>query len=126
VTAARIVREIEAFPKYVAVILFDGITGISAELRRRAIETGLPYQELSRGEFVDACMDVTEMIHAGRLAVDDPLLDAQMPMVARRDVGSDGAFCFTRGKSLGPIDAFLSMTFAAHGIASMAGVPRVH
>ena len=106
-------------------IAFDSISGVSAELRRRGIETGLPYQELNRHEFVEACMDVTEMIHAGRLAVDDPLLDAQLPLVARRDVGADGAFCFSRGNSLGPIDAFLSMTFAAHGIASMVGVPRV-
>lgn len=125
VTAQRIITEIEAFPEYVAVILFDSISGISAELRRRATETGLPYQELNRPEFVAACMDVTEMIHAGRLAVDDPLLDAQLPLVARREVGADGAFCFSRGKSLGPIDAFLSMTFAAHGIASMVGIPRI-
>jgi hypothetical protein len=70
-------------------------------------------------------MDVTEMIHSGRLAVDDPLLDAQMPMVAQRKVGADGAFCFSRGDSLGPIDAFLSMTFAAHGIAGHMGFGRV-
>jgi hypothetical protein len=125
VTAGRIIGEIEAFPDYVAVIVFDSISGVSAELRRRGELTGLPYRELNRHEFVEACMDVTEMIHAGRLAVDDPLLDAQLPMVARRDVGADGAFCFSRGNSLGPIDAFLSMTFAAHGIASMSAIPRV-
>jgi hypothetical protein len=119
VTAARIIGELEAFPGYVAAILFDSISGIGPELRRRKDETGLPYQELTRGDFVSACMDVTEMIHAGRLAVDDPLLDAQMPMVARRNVGADGAFCFSRGDSLGPIDAFLSMTFAAHGVAGL-------
>jgi hypothetical protein len=125
VTAARIIAALEAFPDYVAVIVFDSISGISAELRRRGAETGLPYTELTRNEFVAACMDVSEMIHSGRLAVDDPLLDAQMPLVARRDVGADGAFCFSRGNSLGPIDAFLSMTFAAHGIASMAAVPGI-
>lgn len=126
VTASRIIAEIEAFPEYVAVILFDGISGVAPELRRRGNETGLPYRELKRHEFVEACMDVTEMIHAGRLAVDDPLLDAQVPNVARRNVGADGAFCFSRGDSLGPIDAFLSMTFAAHGIKSMAMVPQIH
>jgi hypothetical protein len=125
VTAARIIATIEAFPDYVAAIVFDSISGVSAELRRRGLETGLPYIELSRAEFVAACMDVTEMIHSGRLAVDDPLLDAQMPNVARREVGADGAFCFSRGNSLGPIDAFLSMTFAAHGIASLAPVPSI-
>jgi hypothetical protein len=125
VTAARIIAELEAFPGYVASIVFDSISGIGPELRRRAQETGLPYVELSRGDFVAACMDVTEMIHSGRLAVDDPLLDAQMPMVAKRSVGADGAFCFSRGDSLGPIDAFLSMTFAANGIASFAGFGRV-
>ena len=126
VTAQRIISELEAFPEYVAVILYDGISGVAPELRRRGEETGLPYRELKRNEFVSACMDVTELIHSARLAVDDPLYDAQMPMVARRNVGSDGAFCFSRGDSLGPIDAFLSMTFAAHGIKSMAMVPQIH
>lgn len=126
VTAERIIAELEAFPGYVASILFDSISGIGASLRRRGLDTGLPYTEIDRGDFVRACMDVTEMIHAGRLAVDDPLLDAQMPMVARRNVGADGAFCFSRGDSLGPIDAFLSMTFAAHGIAEMVGFAKVH
>jgi hypothetical protein len=125
VTAARIIAELEAFPGYVASIVFDSISGIGPELRRRAQETGLPYTELTRGDFVSACMDVTEMIHSGRLAVDDPLLDAQMPMVAKRSVGADGAFCFSRGDSLGPIDAFLSMTFAASAMAGFLGFGRV-
>lgn len=125
VTAARIIAELEGFPGYVAAIVFDSISGIGPELRRRAQETGLPYTELTRGDFVAACMDVTEMIHSGRLAVDDPLLDAQMPMVARRSVGADGAFCFSRGDSLGPIDAFLSMTFAASTMAGFLGFGRV-
>lgn len=125
VTAARIITELEAFPEYVVEIAFDSISGVSAELRRRGEETGLPYKELSRNEFVAACMDVTEMIHSGRLAVDDPLLDVQVPLVARREVGADGAFCFSRGNSLGPIDAFLSMTFAAHAIASIWPAPMI-
>ena len=35
---------------------------------------------------VSACMDADEMILSGRLAVDDPLLDAQIPLAARRPV----------------------------------------
>jgi phage terminase large subunit-like protein len=59
------------------------------------------------------------------LPVDDPLLDAQIPNAARRMVGMDGAFCFSRAQSLGPIDAIIAMTFAAHSIASGAPVPNI-
>jgi hypothetical protein len=65
-------------------------------------------------------MDTTEMILSGRLAVDDPLLDEQVAVTGRRDVGQDGAFRFSRGHSAGPIAAFMSMTMAAHLIAKHA------
>jgi hypothetical protein len=126
VTAGRVIAEIEKFPSDgLASIAYDAISGIAPELRRHAEETGLPYEELGRKEFVAACMDVDEMIHAGRLAVDDPLLDAQVGHVARRPIGTDGQFCFSRGLSLGPIDAFLSMTFAAHAIAYQLPMPKI-
>jgi hypothetical protein len=65
-------------------------------------------------------MDVAEMIQSGRLAVDDPLLDAQVPLAGRRNYGQDGAFRFSREHSNGPIDAVLAMTMAAHLIAGGA------
>jgi len=119
VTSARIVKEIESFPDLaaVSVIAFDAQSGLAPELRRRAEETGLPYDELSPAAVAAACMDVTEMIGATRLAVRDPLIDAQIATAGRRDVGQDGAFRFSVRHSLGPIDAVLGMAFAAHAIA---------
>lgn len=80
------------------------------------METGFPWDELKPSAVVSACMDVTEMIQAARLAVGDPLIDAQIVGAARRAVGQDGAFRFSRQQSLGPIDAVMAMTFSAHGI----------
>lgn len=127
ITADRLVKEVESFGdlEHVAVIAYDGVSGAAPGFRRHAVESGLPYQEIKRGDFVAACMDVAEMIQSGRLAVDDPLLDAQMPLVARRPVGLEGQFCFARGTSLGPIDAFLSMTFAAHAITTSEPMPQI-
>jgi hypothetical protein len=126
VTSKRITAEIARFEEPLAAIVYDSISGAAAEFRRHGVESGLPYQEVKRGDFVTACMDVTEMIQAGRLAVDDPLLDAQIPNAARRMVGMDGAFCFSRAQSLGPIDAIIAMTFAAHQVASGAPVPNIY
>jgi hypothetical protein len=117
VSAERIVAEIASFPEPVSVIAYDGASGLAPALRRHAAETGLPYDELKPGAIVSACMDVTEMIQARRIAVDDPLIDAQIAGAARRSVGRDGAFRFAIHASLGPIDAVLAMTYAAHGIA---------
>jgi hypothetical protein len=125
VTSRLITNAIAKFEEPLSAIMFDSISGAAAEFRRHATDTGLPYEEVKRGDFVTACMDVTEMIQAGRLAVDDPLLDAQIPNAARRMVGMDGAFCFSRAQSLGPIDAIIAMTFAAHSIASGAPAPQI-
>lgn len=127
ITAEKVIGEISAFPEMSVTmeIVYDGISGIAPELRRAAEATPLPYVELNRKEFVAACMDVAELIHSGRLAVDDRLIDAQVPFVARRDVGSDGMFCYSRGLSLGPIDAFMSMTFAAHSAISLLPPPKI-
>jgi hypothetical protein len=118
VTAARIVEAIHAFPELsrVVAIGYDFASGAASAFRRDAEETGLPYDELKPSAVVSACMDVSEMIGAGRLAVDDPLVDAQIAGAARRPVGQDGAFRFARNASLGPIDAVLAMTFAAHAV----------
>ena len=64
------------------------------------------------------------MIHAGGSPWTIPLLDAQIPKAARRIVGMDGAFCFSRGQSR-PHRRPVAMTFAAHGIASGSPMPNI-
>jgi hypothetical protein len=125
VTAARITREVEKFPDVLAVVAYDQVSGAAASLQRHSDETGLPYDPLKPAAIVAACMDVDEMIRAGRLAVDDPLLDAQIPLAARRPVGADGAFRFSRAASLGPIDAVMAMVLAAHAIAYTGPEPKI-
>jgi hypothetical protein len=119
VTAARIIREVDAFPDQASlqVIAFDGQSGGAPEFRRQRDEKRGPWDELLPSAVVSACMDVTEMVQAGRLAVRDPLIDAQVAGGSRRAVGQDGAFRFSVRDSLGPIDAVLGMAFAAHAIA---------
>jgi hypothetical protein len=107
------------------VIAYDAKSGGASEFQRHADETGWPYDALTPGAMVDATMDFTEMIMAGKLAVDDPLLDAQIPLVVKRDVGADGAYRFSRGDSLGPIDAVEAALLAAHAISFLA-LPGIH
>ncbi len=119
VTAARLIHEVASFPEPASlqVIAFDGQSGGAPEFRRQRDEQRGPWEELLPSAVVAACMDVTEMVQAGRLAVRDPLIDAQVAGGSRRPVGQDGAFRFSVRDSLGPIDAVLGMTFAAHAIA---------
>ena len=117
VTVERIIAEVEAFPDPVKVIAYDQMSGAASGFARHGKETGYPWDELKPAAIWAACMDVDEMILSRRLAVDDPLLDAQIPLAARRPVGQDGAFRFSRRASLGPIDGVMAMTFAAHAIA---------
>lgn len=125
VSAARIIAEVEKFPDPLAVIAYDQVSGAAASFLRHAEESILPYDPLKPTAVVAACMDIDEMIRAGRLAVDDPLLDAQIPLAARRPVGQDGAFRFSRAASLGPIDGVMAMTFAAHAIAYTGPQPKI-
>jgi hypothetical protein len=125
VTAARVIHEIEKFPDPVAVIAYDQVSGAAASFLRHGEETGLPWDALKPAAIVAACMDAAEMIRSGRLAVDDPLLDAQIPLTSRRPVGQDGAFRFSRAASLGPIDAVMAMALAAHAIAYQAPMPKI-
>jgi hypothetical protein len=125
VTAAHIIEEVERFPDPVRVIAFDSVSGAAASFERRGLETGQPWDALKPGAMVACSMDFYEMTLSGRLAVDDPLLDAQIPLVAKRAVGQDGAFRFARGSSLGPIDAVIAAALAAHGIAYTAP-PNIH
>jgi len=92
---------------------------------RHGQESGYSYDPLGPKAMTAATMDVTEMIMAGRLAVDDPLLDFQIGMVVKRMVGPDGAFRFSRSDSLGPIDAVEAALLAAHSIAFLK-MPGLH
>ena len=123
VTTARIIAEVEAFPEIenVLVIAYDQVSGGAPAFLRHHEETGLPWDPLKPAAMVAATMDVTERILAGTLAVDDPLIDAQAAMVAKRPVGQDGAFRFSRQASSGPIDAFMAMTLAVHAVAFIGG-----
>jgi len=119
VTVKTIIDAVDAFPDKAAlqVIAFEAQSGGAPEFRRQRDEQKGPWDELLPSAVVAACMDVTEMVQAGRLAVRDDLIDAQVAGGSRRAVGQDGAFRFSVRDSLGPIDAVLAMAYAAHAIA---------
>lgn len=125
VTSKRIIDAIHEFSEPLAYIAHDSVIAAASALERDQLDNGLPYDALKPGAMVDMSMDVDEMISSGRLAVDDPLLDAQAPNVARRNVGQEGAFRYTRGASEGPIDAFMAMGLAAHAIAYTLRLPTI-
>jgi phage terminase large subunit-like protein len=126
VSVADIVRELLAFPDPVSRIVWDSVSGAHSEFVRTSADAwATEWIAQKPHEVVAACMDVTQMIQSGQLAVDDPLLDVQLPNVARRPVGQDGAFRFSRAHSLGPIDAFMALTLAAHAAASVEQMPRI-
>jgi hypothetical protein len=127
VTAARIIADCVGFPEIdqVLAIAFDQVSGAAPAFLRHHEETGLPWDGLKPAAMVAACMDVTEQILAATLAVNDPLLDAQIALVAKRPVGQDGAFRFSRQASTGPIDAVMAMTLAAHSISEFGTGPLV-
>ena len=126
-TPGQITDAIDAFAieRWPQVIAYDASSGGAGEFERHGRESGQNYDPLKPGAMVAATMDVSEMIMAGRLAVDDPLLDYQLPKVVKRMVGADGAFRFSRGESLGPIDAIEAMVLAAHAIAFIQ-MPGLH
>jgi hypothetical protein len=126
ITADRLVAEVAAFPDPVEVIAYDSISGATPRFRRDREETGRPWDELTPGMVVDACVDVSDMIRSARLGVDDPLVDAQVGMTARRSIGSEGAFRFSRQDSAGPIDAVMAMTFAAHAAVYAQRAPTLY
>lgn len=126
VTAERLVREVEAFPDPVQTVAYDTVSGAAAAFTREVETSPLPWEALKPGAMVDACMDAAQMIISGKLAVDDPLLDAQIAWTARRNVGTEGAFRFSRTHSAGPIDGIIAMTLAAHAIAYRAKVPSIY
>ncbi len=125
VTSSRVVDAVHDFTQPLAYIAYDKVLGVSSAFERDAADGHLPWDGLTPGAMVDACQDVGEMISSGRLAVYDPLLDAQAPLVAKRMVGTEGAFRYSRGLSGEPIDAFLAMTLAAHAIAYTLRLPTI-
>lgn len=127
VTPEQITAAVERFllERPVQTIAFDATSGGAGEFERHAVLAGLAYDGLKPGAMVAATMDATELIMAGRLAVDDPLLDFQVPSVVKRNIGQDGAFRFSRGQSLGPIDAIEAVVLAAHAINRLAAKPQI-
>jgi hypothetical protein len=127
VTADQVIEAVQGFPDLLLVqaVVYDSNAGGASAFERHADGSWLPWRALKPSEVVAACMDVTEMILSGRLAVDDPLIDSQIAHTGRRPVGVEGAFRFSRHASEGAIDAVLAMTFAAHGILSLPGAPRI-
>ena len=121
-----IVDIIRAFPQPVSTVVYDSVSGGAPSFERAGAEAwGVEWRALKPAQVVSACMDITEMIQSGRLAVDDPLLDAQIVLTARRNVGQEGAFRFTRQDSGGPIDGIMAMTFAVHVAANLPAPPSI-
>lgn len=125
VSSARIIDAVHAFSRPLAYVAFDRASGGAAAFDRDAAETSIPWDGLKPGAMVDASMDVADMIASGRLAHDDPLLDAQAPAVGRRGVGSEGAFRYSHKASEADIDAFLAAMLAAHAIAYTLRKPQI-
>jgi hypothetical protein len=126
ITVERLAAELDSFPEAVAAVIYDGVSGAAAGLDRHGVTRwGTEYRSLKPHQVVAACMDTTEIVLSGRLAVDDPLLDAQIAWTVRRGVGSEGAFRFTRTGSSGPIDAVMAMTLAVRGVAELLPAPTI-
>jgi hypothetical protein len=115
-TAATIVDAVRSFPGSVIAVAFEGAAAGAPAFEADAYQTGHPWDKLSPSAVVAASMDVAELVQSAMLAVDDPLIDAQVASAGRRKVGLEGAFRFARSASAGPIDAFLAMVYAAHAI----------
>lgn len=125
--AQTIIDAVMGFPDIdqVLAICYEQVSGGAPAFLRHQEETGYPWDPLKPGAMVAACMDITERILAGTMAVDDPLLDAQMAHLAKRPFGQDGAFRFSRQDSTGAIDGVMAMTLSAHSIAYLGGGPLI-
>ena len=127
-TPQMVTAAIEEFQneQQVQTIAYDALAGGASEFERHAAEQSLPYDPLRGGAVTQAVMDVSELIMARRLAVDDPLLDYQIPLVVKRTTSPDGAYRFSRTQSLGPIDAVEAMVYAAHAITYNERTPNIY
>jgi hypothetical protein len=124
-TAERVIRAVHDFPEFISTAAYDARGAAASAFDRDALETGLPWEAMGNSAMIAACMDVSEMVMSGRIAADDPLLDAQVAWTSRREVGTDGAFRFSRPASGGPIDAVYAMTLAAHAMAYRGQGPTI-
>ena len=125
-TAATIAAELDAFPRPAATVSFEGVIGPAQELARHGEQVwGTEYRSLRPNQVVAACIDWMNLLQASRLAAGDPLLDAQIPLVAKRPVGQDGAYRWSRAHSTGPIDAVFAATFAAAAAVSAGKPPAI-
>lgn len=115
-TAQNVIDAVRAFPGSVVAVAFEGAAAGAPSFEADAYQTGHPWDKLSPSAVVAASMDVAELVQAGMLAVDDPLLDAQVASAGRKRFGLEGSFRFARSASAGPIDAFLAMVYAVHAI----------
>jgi hypothetical protein len=126
-TPEAVIAAVEGFPDIlqVAGVAYEARAGGASAFERHADGSWLPWRAFTPSEVVAACMDVTELILSGVLAVDDPLIDDQIARTGKRPIGVEGAFRFSRHASEGAIDAVMAMTFAAHGILSTPGSPKI-
>ena len=126
ITARRLIEIITGFPKWRQAVYFDAAGGPAAEFARAAQDDwGPEWIAMRPTDLVAGSMDFTELVYSGRIAVDDPLLDAQIGWAAKREVGGEGAFRFSQSQSGGPIDAVLAAMMAVHGAASTVPMPSV-
>jgi hypothetical protein len=109
-----------------AAILYESAAAAAPALERLSIDhPELPLEPLTTRQIFDACSSVYQSIVTRRLAhVGDPLLGAQWAVAGKAE--RDGAFRWTRRRSMGYIDAVMSATMAAYGAArGMAPEPPV-
>jgi phage terminase large subunit-like protein len=126
ITSDRIIAEVHAFADPLAYVAYDSVIGAASAFDRDGQATAIPWDGLKPAAMMAAAMDFDEMITAGRLAVDDPLLDAQVPMVGKLHIGSEGGFRYSRRASEAAIDAFLAAMLAAHAIAYTVRLPQIY
>lgn len=127
ITPELVIDLVRGFPEInrTVAIAFDLVGAGGPAFARAEQADGLPWTAFGANDVVAASMDVTALILATRLAVDDPLLTAQLAFVDRRPIGAEGAFRFSRQGSTGPIDAWLAMSFAIHAIARQPPPPQI-
>lgn len=125
-TAATIIEAVRSFPRPRRTVSWEAVIGPAAELGRAGDDDwGVEWRALRPNQVVAACIDMMQLVQAGRIAVADPLLDAQVPMVAMRPIGQDGAYRWSRAMSRGPIDAVFAATFAIAAAVNEEALPNI-
>jgi hypothetical protein len=125
-TAQTIIDAVMAFPRPRRTVSYEAVIGPAGELGRHGEnDWGVEWRALKPNQVLAACIDTMQLVQGERIAVADPLLDAQIPMVALRPVGQDGAYRWSRALSSGPIDAVFAMTFAVSAAVNAQALPAV-